>query len=256
MKREHTAKLVLCFALVFALSLTIIGWSWAQEGICIFPSGTGEVTYPPEWGEAVLAVYTSDDKVSRANYIEVWVESDAHGCAPYQWQVTGRGFHFDGISGPGVRTTDGDWQALQLWADSTACGSAFITVKDGCGAYAETSVREPNSGRWVLIEQVDCSGANHLSGNCWCRCGGTVIVGGYRYYSEWIGGTNIDIQYTGPLCEPYPEVIFPADCAISTGGYLSPPAGTPVCGCAGFEPWFAVSEQRPGVKRKWRWDCP
>jgi hypothetical protein len=243
MKTGNMAKLGLCFALVFALSFTIGGWSWAQEGICILPSGTGEVTYSSGWGDSVLAVYTSDDKVSRGNYIEVRVDSDKHGCAPYQWEVSGRGFHFDGISGPGVTTTDGDWQALQLWADSTACGSAFITVKDGCGSGAGTSVRELISGRWVLVEEEDCSGANYLPGNCWCSCGGTVILGAYRYYSEWIGGTNMHIQYTGPLCESYPEVPFSA-------------VGKPVCGCAGFEPWFAVSEQRPGVKRKWRWDCP
>jgi|GEM_PF-5674692 len=256
MIKKIFARTAVCFALVLAPSLTIVGWSWAQEGICIMPSGTGEVTYPPGWGESVLGVYTSNDKVSRGKYIEVWVESDNHGCAPYQWQVSGRGFHFDGISGPGFITTDGDWQALPLWADHTACGSAFITVRDGCGAVAEASVREANSGRWVLVEEEDCSGANYLAGNCWCSCGGTVIHGAFRYYSEWIGGTNMHIQYKGPRCEPYPEVSFPADCRISTGGYFSPPAGTPVCGCAGFEPWFAVSEQRPGVKRKWRWDCP
>jgi len=256
MRKTDIAKVGACFALVFAFSLTLAAGSWAQEGICIFPSGTGEVTYPPGWGDSAFMLYTSDDKISRESSIEVWVESDGHGCAPYQWQVTGRGFHFDSVSGPEVTTTDGDWQALQVWADSTACGSAAITVIDRCGGIAEASIREPGYGRWVLIEELDCSGANYLPGNCWCSCGGTVTVGGYRYYSEWIGGTNMGIQYTGPLCEPYPEVSFPGDCRISTGGHFSPPAGTPVCGCAGFEPWFAVSEQRPGVKRKWRWDCP
>lgn len=244
------------FALVLAFSLSVVGWCRGQEGTCIMPTGTGEVTYPPEWSSSVLTVRASHDAVGRGNYVLLWVESDGQGCPPYEWHVTGSGFYFEGVSGPTVSTTDHDGQALQLWANSTACGSAFITVTDGCGANAEASIREAYYGKWVLIEQQDCSGANYLPGNCFCRCGGTVIIGAYRYYSEWIGGTNMSIQYTGPLCEAYPEVPFPGNCSISKGGYLRPPAGTPMCACAGFEPMFAVSIDRPGIKRKWRWDCP
>lgn len=255
--RRRTMNWVLgCFALLIVISLSAGVRSWGQEGICVFPTGTEEVEYPPGWAGSVLTAYASDDKVGRESSVRIWVESDAHGCPPYHWQVRGSGFHFESVSGPTTSITDVDGEALQLWADNTACGSAFISVEDGCGGFAEASVREPNAGSWVLIEQEDCSGANYLPGNCFCRCGGTVIIGAYRYYSEWIGGTNMHIQYTGPLCEAYPEISFPADCRISTGGYLSPPAGTPVCSCAGFEPRFAVSQQRPGVKKKWRWDCP
>jgi len=55
------------FASIFAFSFMIGGSSSAGEGICIMPSGTGEVTYPPGLDESVLAVYTSDDKISRGN---------------------------------------------------------------------------------------------------------------------------------------------------------------------------------------------
>ena len=256
MRRRSGTKVGVCFAFLLAFSFAIAGWSWAQEGICVFPTGTEEVAYPTGWAGSVLMLYASDDKVTRGSYVQVWVESDGHGCPPYRWHVTGRGFHFDNIAGATAATTNGDGEALQVWADNNACGSAFITVTDGCEGAAQASVREPTSGRWTLIEQVDCSGPNYLPGNCFCACGGTVIVGAYRYYSEWVGGTNMNIQYTGPLCDAYPEVPFPGNCKISSGGYLSPPAGTPVCSCAGFEPWFAVSEKRPGLKRKWRWDCP
>jgi len=42
MRREGVAKQAAAFALVFAVALGIGGWSWAQEGICILPTGTGK----------------------------------------------------------------------------------------------------------------------------------------------------------------------------------------------------------------------
>ena len=239
MGRQGVTKLGACFALVFAFSLTIAEWSQGQEGICIMPSGTGEVTYPPGWGESVLAVYTSDDVISRGTYVEVWVESDKHGCAPYQWSVTGRGFHFDGISGPAVTTTDGDWQALQLWADSTACGSAFITVKDGCGADAEVSVREPISGRWVLIEEITCGTLENWPGNGTCHSDYYCIEGGYRYLDSWLAGTNMGYRWhPSGDCIKYPCTPYDRNYCYDPGFY---------------PPFYHVGIHS---KKMWRWDCP
>ena len=239
MKRRDVGKLGACFALVFAFSLSMGGWSWAQEGICIFPSGTGEVTYPPGWGEPVLAVYASDDKVSRGGSIEVWVESDGHGCAPYQWQVTGMGFHFDGISGPEVTTTEGEWQALQVWADSTACGSAFITVTDGCGALAETSIREPGYGRWVLVEEITCGTVDERAGSGNCQSRFYCTEGAYQYLDAYAAGTTMDMRWH-PIgnCEKYPCTPYDRNYCYDPGYY---------------PPFYHVGIY---YKKKWRWDCP
>ena len=132
MRSEGATKLAGCLTLVFTFSLIIGGWSWAQEEMCIMPSGTGQVTYLSGWGGSVLAVYTSDDKISRRSHIEAWVESDSHGCPPYQWQISGTGFHFNDISGPTTEVTSRDGVTLQLWADNSACGSATVTVVGNC----------------------------------------------------------------------------------------------------------------------------
>ena len=64
--------------------------------------------------------------------MNAWVDSDGKACPPYNWSVSGTGFHFNSASGPTAATTNADLETLQLWADDTACGTATITVTDNC----------------------------------------------------------------------------------------------------------------------------
>ena len=238
MTKEGVAKLAAYLIVVFAFSLTIVGWCWAQEEICILPTGTGEVTYPPGWDASVLALYTSDDKVSRGSQIAVWVESDSHGCAPYQWQVTGKGFHFDSIAGPTTEITRGDGETLQLWADNTACGSATVTVVDSCGNDEETSIRQPYNGTWVQIHEEYCGTVDSRAGGCSCTDCSEVVVGGYRYKDCWFGGTTAWMRYHGPTCSKWP---YTEDLSSSN------------CGCPGFEYPFGVVGLYDHFM--WEWKC-
>ena len=238
MRREGVAKQAAAFALVFAVALGIGGWSWAQEGICILPTGTGEVTYLPGWSGSVLALYTSDDWVSRGSYIEVWVESSGHGCPPYQWQVSGTGFHFNNISGPTTEITNGDGVTLQLWADNSACGSATVTVVGNCGDNAEASIRQPYNGTWVQIHEEYCGTVDSRAGGCSCTDCSEVVVGGYRYKDCWFGGTTAWMRYHGPTCSKWP---YTEDLSSSN------------CGCPGFEYPFGVVGLYDHFM--WEWRC-
>ena len=224
---------------LLAFSFAVVGWSWAQEGICVFPTGTEEVTYPLHWAGSALTVYASDDKVSRGTSVQVWVESNGHGCPPYHWQVTGRGFHFDSLIGPTTSITNGDGEVLHVWTDNTACGSAFITIMDGCEGSAEASVREPNSGRWVLVEEISCGTVDQkpASGNCqslyYCT------AGAYRYLDAYVAGTTMNIRWH-PIgnCTKYP-------CTPYDRNYC-------------YDPGYSRPFYHVGIyyKKMWRWDCP
>jgi len=152
---------------------------------------------------------------------------------------TARGFHFDDISGPEVTTTDGDWQALQVWADSTACGSAFITVTDGCGGVAEASIREPGYGRWVLVEEITCGTVDERAGSGNCQSHYSCIEGAYRYLDAYVAGTTMGLRWH-PIgnCEKY-------RCTPYDRNY-------------GYDPGYYPAFYHGGIyyKKMWRWECP
>jgi hypothetical protein len=225
--------LVSCL-LLLVLFMSMSSMPWAQENMCVIPTGTASVTYPENWGFSVLKIYTSDDEVGRGQSVEVWVESDSHGCPPYQWQASGTGFHFNNISGPPTAETYGDGETLQLWAESTACGSAVIMVVDGCGADGESSVREPNYGYWQLIQEEYCATIDSQPGGCDCDDCSEVIVGGFKYMDCWFGGTTAGYRYHGPTCTKWP---YTEDKSNST------------CGCAGFYYDFNVV----GLYKHFKW---
>ena len=232
--RGKTCSACSVLFLVFIISTSATVWS--QDGICVFPSGSGaELAYPTGWQTSLLRVFTSSDTVGRGSSIEVWVDSDSQqGCPQYQWQVSGTGFHFGSISGPTIGTTNSDEERLQLWADNSACGSAVITVVDGCGADGESSVREPNYGYWELIHEEYCATIDSQAGGCDCYDCSEVIVGGYKYMDCWFGGTRTWSRYHGPTCTkwPYTEDLSSSD-----------------CGCPGFYYPFNVV----GLYRHFKW---
>jgi hypothetical protein len=238
MRRGALKKVGVSFGLVFVLFLVVNSWSQAQQGICVFPTGTEEVVYPPAWHDSVLAVYSSADTVRRGNTIQVWLEADGHGCPPYQWQVSGRGFHFESTAGPTTATTDGDGEMLDVWAGSTACGAAVITVMDGCGAVAEVSIREPGHGRWVLVEEISCGTLRYTSGSGTCETHYSCIEGAYRYQDTYVAGTTMYTRWE-PIgnCTKYPCTPYDRD----------------YCHDAGF--YYPFGHVGIYYKKKWRWDC-
>ena len=204
MRKRFMMKKGVYLALVFVFSVAAGGSSWAQEGICVFPTGTEEVTYSPNWTGSTLTVYVSDDKVSRGNSVLLWVESNGHGCTPYHWQVTGKGFHFDSASGPTTAVTAGDGEPAYIWADTTACGAGFITVTDGCGGRVEASFRVPDAGKWVFLSRQVCGEIAEpgVRGHCCERCS-RIAVGAYRYTDCWVGGPY-PCRYKSQTCSKWP----------------------------------------------------
>jgi len=104
------------------------------------------------------------------------------GIAPYVWTVSGTGFTLTNAETLGLSNT--------LSADGTACGSADITVTDGCGSTATGYVREPTNGQWVAsgngegLEACKVSGAQQGTiGAFYYRVGGGA-TGKYRQQQE------------------------------------------------------------------------
>jgi hypothetical protein len=68
-----------------------------------------------------------------------------NGQPPFKWSVSGTGFTM-----ASSRTTG---RSNTLVADSSACGTAQITVKDACGTTVQGEVRSTN-GTWVFVGAV------------------------------------------------------------------------------------------------------
>ena len=149
-----------------------------------------------------MDAHTLSDTVTRGTYTTVWVDSCGLACPPYDWSLGGTGFHFSTIAGPTTIRTNADSEAIELWADDTACGSTFITVTDACGEQTTISVREPNSGRWYLVEKEQCSYWQR-DWCCFCYCVNTFEIGAYRYSNRWIGDKAC--QMSEETCGPYGE---------------------------------------------------
>jgi len=161
-------------AIVFCLSLS--GFSSDQ---CIPPDCPpnistipGTVKYPASW--FLKWDPNNPDTMGRETKVNVSVLG---GRAPYSWSVSGSGFSLTESQTQGLSNT--------LYADNTACGSAFITVTDVRGA-VEGSVRIPAHGQWVF--KGDYCG---LSGS------GPNAMG----WIEFIQGGKKQRQYTFNNCE-------------------------------------------------------
>jgi hypothetical protein len=167
------------------------------------------------------------------------------GRGPFTWQIVGQGFSLKWSGGAELRNN-------YIYADGTACGGGIITVTDACKEMV-FSVR-CTTGSWVLLVDLYCGVMNWKPGGGWCECGAIRTFGWQRYAGYWGGGAPPS-QYLYSVCTIWPEIPFPGDCKISTGGYLQPPPGTPCCNAVGFEPCFQVIEERPCTKKYWEWRC-
>ena len=185
------------------------------QGLSTIP---GNPEYPDEWRDPYKPkIYSDNDEIARNNYVNVWVDSEGRACPTYSWSVSGTGFHFNSQSGPTTTTTNADLETLQLWADSTACGPATITVTDLCEGNDEGFVRCSN-GTWTLY----CQGAN------WAQ----TCAGRKDYVKYHDPETKIILgvgchYHIGVGTPPYRCVFF------SCGGYTSylpEPPGVLLCG--------------------------
>ncbi len=208
------------------------------------PSITGNHVIPPGWktgcdcnGEKP-AVSSTGETVARNGFVTISIASGRATCGPYHWSVSGTGFHFDDVTGPTTATTDSDSETLQLWADDTACGSAEITVTDACNESGEISVRNPDHGHWVLVEDISCGTLDPDPGICDCTSVFECIEGGYKYQDAYIGGNRMNRWHSNGTCSKYPCTPYDRD----------------YCYCVGFYP----KKYHVGMrwKKKWRWDCP
>ena len=149
-KISKTVALVFIFSFILQPS-TIVFANDCQSDTPPISTVPGNRIIPPNWRDAYKPkIYSDSDEIARNNYVNVWVYSEGRACPPYSWSVSGTGFHFDSASGPTTATTNADLETLELWADGTACGSATISVTDGCGDTTTGYVR-CTSGQWDLV---------------------------------------------------------------------------------------------------------
>ena len=104
---------------------------------------------------------------------------------------------------------------------------------------AEVSVREPISGRWVLIEEITCGTLENWPGNGTCHSDYYCIEGGYRYLDSWLAGTNMGYRWhPSGDCIKYPCTPYDRNYCYDPGFY---------------PPFYHVGIHS---KKMWRWDCP
>ena len=152
-KKLRTAFLFLPFVFLLYSSGVSVAEDSCFQGLSTIP---GNPEYPGEWRDPYQPkIYSDNDEIARNNYVNVWVDSDGKACPPYNWSVSGTGFHFNSASGLTTATTNADLETLQLWADGTACGSATITVTGACEDVATGYVR-CTTGQWVLDQSNVC----------------------------------------------------------------------------------------------------
>jgi hypothetical protein len=129
--------------LVFFMSTSSI--VWAQENMCIVPTGTEEVN---ELASS-LTVYASSDEISPTQPVSLRA---AWGCYPFQysWTVQGTGYSLSKIS------TSGDLDYTILSVVGGTCGEnqdyapyVTISVTDGCEGEDSVVIRN-TGGTWIF----------------------------------------------------------------------------------------------------------
>jgi hypothetical protein len=183
---------------------------WAQEGgMCIVPTGSGQALN--DLGSIVKA-YASDDEISPAAPVNVWVDSGGFGRPPYQWQVTGTGYTLS------ASETNGDFIPVTLSVVGGTCGtnySAYATVTVTDANSVQDSIKIRNIGG----EWSDWQGCARTH----CYNGGDHLLSCYRYNCDAGGGPTPchedEIYYVSPVFRF--QVIYGCFCEW----WESPPSG-------------------------------
>ncbi len=95
-----------------------------------------------------------EDKIEPGDAVVISVIG---GCRNYEWEVSGEGFWFDAAYTMKFIETQTDSTTLYL-DDTTACGSATITVTDDCGEIALGYVKS-TAGHWEFRDDLSCQGS-------------------------------------------------------------------------------------------------
>lgn len=144
--------------------------------MCIVPTGSEQVTY--NWASAPLRIYASDDEISPAAPVNVWVDSDGWGKPPYQWQVSGTGYTLS------ETMTTGDFDPTTVSVVSGTCGVNYapyvtVTVTDANGVHDSMKIRNPG-GQWsswresarthCWYQNIPGYGTAHCISCAWAPC--------------------------------------------------------------------------------------
>jgi len=186
--------------LIMAVSVRLVG----AEEKCVVQTVTEEIKISPDWPDWTewyrkLEISAEKLTIGRGEGINLWCFTEGgSSCPPFNWNVSGTGFHFYGVAGPTTGETEEELEIITLYADNNACGTATITVTDSCGDTSTAYIR-CTTGKWTRISTEFCSQMidGSTPGQC-CKQTSEVIVGKYRYRDSWMGG-------------PYP-------CRITGGG--------------------------------------
>jgi len=231
-----TVALVFIFSFILQLS-TIVFANDCQSDTPPISTEPGNRIIPSNWRDAYKPeIFSNNDEIARNNYVNVWVDSDGKACPPYNWSVSGTGFHFNSASGPTTATTNADLETLQLWADGTACGTATITVTDLCEGNDKEYVR-CTTGHWVLIENISCGTLDCCGATCHSEF--YCIQGKCRYMDSWVAGNLMGTRW------------HPTGNCVK---YSCTPYTTDHC----YDPGYYPPKYHVGIhyKKMWEWDCP
>lgn len=230
MKKGAHKGLYLCLIFGFAFIILTVARSTYSGDRCIIPTVTSEVTDPfprLKWDQS------NPDTVARNTCVIICVEN---GLPPFTWTVDGNGFYFD--FGSGVTTVTVNQQCVSLCADENSCGSSIVTVQDAYGDIVTGSLRDPDHGYWVLIEDISCG---NLDPGPYCECHSNYycVQGAYKYLDSWLAGNLMGTRWhPSGNCTKYP-------CTPYDRNY---------CYCVGYYP----KKYHVGIhyKKKWKWECP
>ena len=150
----------LAFCVPFlGLSVSMSSSVWAQEGMCVMPTGSGqELAYPENWNSPiVLNLHVDgleDGAIPSGGCAVVKVDSGGWGKPPYAWEILGGESFYFNIGGVHTQTaqTPGDYQAVQLCINSESCGTATIRISDDNGK-ANIHHVPGGSGGWSRVSQ-------------------------------------------------------------------------------------------------------
>jgi hypothetical protein len=180
-KKLRTAFLFLPFVFCLYLSGVSVADDSCFQGLSTIP---GNVKYYFEWDP------TNPQEIGRNSNVEIKVIG---GIPQYNWSVSGNGFNLSQSQSNGISNI--------LTADSTACGSATITVTDGCGGTTTGYVR-CTSGDWVLLGGCDgCAWGCPAIGIVTCLSHDDIIEGNYKW--EFGAAHNYWHDPPDPDCPPF-----------------------------------------------------
>jgi len=200
------------------------------------PTFTDNSQHPENWFTNPV-IKTSQETVSRNNFIEVWIALSGWGSPPYQWEVTGSGFHFNDISGPSSEEINDHSKRLQLWADGTACGSAEIKVTDSKGKNDVAFVRNTaGTWYWTLAWRSKRDGAScGKMGDCGNQVTQSIIIGKNKWLYSTIDWYHRNSDVNQKKNCKWQDWSYPKYKPID-GPYKTPLEGTS---------WSSCSQNRP-----------